>query len=601
MSDDSLRSINDLRVVITSNIEGLESGVSNAREILQRFGGEGNAALGLIDGGFAKIGAGIEAARGKMGVWLAVAEGVASIAGRIASEGEKVGRALGEEEKVDQLKAALADLSVAASEGVTGAMGLATQALGSYALGLTTAADGTVDSTSRMKTAFADLAAQAIDAVEYAAQGLRNIGGGGGEESVAKIQTQIKHVEAQMKDLMRLRDEAASGKNGGFLDWLADARVDRYTSMIGELTEKLGTLRDRLGEVAAISAASWSADVSVTNDASEKAAASLERQVRAARERAAADQMSAGAAASYLARIQAINAVRDGGAEVLPGDMTRINASAAEIGRLAQAKADATAAAAAEREAAAVEKRGDTMIANLTREVLALQAKRAALVDGSRAAQIAAAEEAVLNDLRARGLSSDQAIVLQAQALARSRVEAAASLQEMQSQLRVLQQAGDIVGRGLEGAFKRWADGAKVNSREMVASVLADLAMLTFRQSVSQPMIGGLTSILGGLFAGFRAEGGPVSAGSAYVVGERGPELFMPATSGDIIPNHALALASKAPTAAPVTVHVHHHIDARGAYPESISEIRAALAEQQQSLPGRVLELVGDAQQRGGI
>jgi hypothetical protein len=31
--------------------------------------------------------------------------------------------------------------------------------------------------------------------------------------------------------------------------------------------------------------------------------------------------------------------------------------------------------------------------------------------------------------------------------------------------------------------------------------------------------------------------GGPVSSGTSYVVGERGPELFVPNTSGTIIPN----------------------------------------------------------------
>lgn len=36
------------------------------------------------------------------------------------------------------------------------------------------------------------------------------------------------------------------------------------------------------------------------------------------------------------------------------------------------------------------------------------------------------------------------------------------------------------------------------------------------------------------------ATGGPVSANMPYMVGERGPELFMPATSGTIIPNNAL-------------------------------------------------------------
>ena len=37
-----------------------------------------------------------------------------------------------------------------------------------------------------------------------------------------------------------------------------------------------------------------------------------------------------------------------------------------------------------------------------------------------------------------------------------------------------------------------------------------------------------------------RAKGGPVGAGSPYMVGERGPELFVPRSSGTIIPNNAL-------------------------------------------------------------
>jgi hypothetical protein len=36
---------------------------------------------------------------------------------------------------------------------------------------------------------------------------------------------------------------------------------------------------------------------------------------------------------------------------------------------------------------------------------------------------------------------------------------------------------------------------------------------------------------------GMRANGGPVRAGGSYVVGERGPEIFTPSTSGSIIPN----------------------------------------------------------------
>ena len=38
------------------------------------------------------------------------------------------------------------------------------------------------------------------------------------------------------------------------------------------------------------------------------------------------------------------------------------------------------------------------------------------------------------------------------------------------------------------------------------------------------------------------ASGGPVSAGKSYLVGERGPELFTPHISGNIIPNHRIGV-----------------------------------------------------------
>jgi hypothetical protein len=49
-----------------------------------------------------------------------------------------------------------------------------------------------------------------------------------------------------------------------------------------------------------------------------------------------------------------------------------------------------------------------------------------------------------------------------------------------------------------------------------------------------------LSSLAGLDFSGFKASGGPVSGGSSYIVGEKGPELFTPGASGSITPNHAL-------------------------------------------------------------
>jgi phage-related minor tail protein len=51
---------------------------------------------------------------------------------------------------------------------------------------------------------------------------------------------------------------------------------------------------------------------------------------------------------------------------------------------------------------------------------------------------------------------------------------------------------------------------------------------------------GGIGGFLGGLF-GRRASGGPVSAGGAFLVGERGPEILqMGSKGGNIIPNNKI-------------------------------------------------------------
>lgn len=50
----------------------------------------------------------------------------------------------------------------------------------------------------------------------------------------------------------------------------------------------------------------------------------------------------------------------------------------------------------------------------------------------------------------------------------------------------------------------------------------------------------GVHSAMSGIFGGMRASGGPVRQGLTYMVGERGPELFVPDRSGTIVPNNKL-------------------------------------------------------------
>ena len=47
------------------------------------------------------------------------------------------------------------------------------------------------------------------------------------------------------------------------------------------------------------------------------------------------------------------------------------------------------------------------------------------------------------------------------------------------------------------------------------------------------------------IFSG-RASGGPVSANTPYIVGERGPEMFVPNSSGSIVPNNQLSSGGSA-------------------------------------------------------
>jgi len=53
----------------------------------------------------------------------------------------------------------------------------------------------------------------------------------------------------------------------------------------------------------------------------------------------------------------------------------------------------------------------------------------------------------------------------------------------------------------------------------------------------NNPIVSGIGNLVNSAFGGFRANGGSVTAGTPYVVGERGAELFVPKSSGTIIPN----------------------------------------------------------------
>lgn len=86
------------------------------------------------------------------------------------------------------------------------------------------------------------------------------------------------------------------------------------------------------------------------------------------------------------------------------------------------------------------------------------------------------------------------------------------------------------------GALKLAIQGIGI-ALSVVVNIVADL-IDGFRTLINLGQkIGGA---IGGMFGGGRAAGGPVSAGTTYLVGEKGPELFTPSRSGNIIPNGSM-------------------------------------------------------------
>ena len=127
----------------------------------------------------------------------------------------------------------------------------------------------------------------------------------------------------------------------------------------------------------------------------------------------------------------------------------------------------------------------------------------------------------------------------------------AADVAEMRGQLEGPLGAGaERAGRMIETALARAIRSGKFgfdDLRKVALSALGEIASAAVSSGIGAVFGGGSgsggllatgTKLLTGPALGLpgRATGGPVSPGSAYLVGERGPELFVPTSSGRIDP-----------------------------------------------------------------
>jgi phage-related minor tail protein len=127
------------------------------------------------------------------------------------------------------------------------------------------------------------------------------------------------------------------------------------------------------------------------------------------------------------------------------------------------------------------------------------------------------------------------------------------------------QRAFESVVSNMDNALRNFVRTGKLSFNDLAQSIIQDLIYINLRAQAMQftkAMFGGgggFGSMFGGIFGGLFgggggaasgaedliaafgfADGGSPPVGRASIVGERGPELFVPRTAGTIIPNNQL-------------------------------------------------------------
>ena len=85
----------------------------------------------------------------------------------------------------------------------------------------------------------------------------------------------------------------------------------------------------------------------------------------------------------------------------------------------------------------------------------------------------------------------------------------------------------------------------KASFKDFANYVIEQLLRIAIQEAILKPLTGGFSDFISGIFG--RASGGPVNSNTPYIVGERGPELFVPSGNGNIVPNNQMAMQT-APT-----------------------------------------------------
>lgn len=170
---------------------------------------------------------------------------------------------------------------------------------------------------------------------------------------------------------------------------------------------------------------------------------------------------------------------------------------------------------------------------------------------------------------------------------------------ELSDTEKAVQSLEQSITSNMENAFMSMVDGtksAKDAFRDMARQIIAEL----YRVIVVQRTVASITKFLGfggggsteilTKAIGVRAQGGAVSRNQPYIVGEKGPEMLIPSTSGRVIPNNQMSDGGQ-------TINVVQNINISTGVQQTVrTEIKQLMPQIAESAK----QAVADAKRRGG-
>lgn len=141
---------------------------------------------------------------------------------------------------------------------------------------------------------------------------------------------------------------------------------------------------------------------------------------------------------------------------------------------------------------------------------------------------------------------------------------------------------------------------AKDAFKNMANSIIDDILRMQIRKSITGPLSGFLDQAITGFLDptpgpglqafDWLANGGTVSTGKPYIVGEKGPELFMPGVTGRVVPNHSMGSQGS-------SVIVNQTLNIETGVSQTV---RAEIAQLMPTIAENTKAAVLDARRRGG-